>query len=222
MGNLIGGVLDTQAARQETGIAESQAGFNKQVAEKNAKLSLEQGEQQARDIREQTKRDVGSARAISAASGVITTEGSALLAQTKIAFEGEKEALTALRRSKLQAQGFETEADFRLFERDVAGERGKTKQKRSLLSGIAGGIKEGSTLFAASDRRLKIDIKLIGKSPSGLNIYEFRYKRNPKHLFEGVIAQELVGIKYEALKVNKEGFLIVDYSKIDVQFKQIK
>ena len=70
-----------------------------------------------------------------------------------------------------------------------------------------------------SDRKLKKNISKIGKSPSGLNIYSFEYK-NPIHgegLFQGVMSdevpQEVVGIR--------GGYDTVDYSMIDVEFKQI-
>ena len=77
----------------------------------------------------------------------------------------------------------------------------------------------GSGIGALSDRRLKKNINKIGESPSGINIYSFEFK-NSKHgkgLFQGVmsdeIPQEVVG--------TKDGYDTVDYSKLDVEFKQI-
>jgi len=70
-----------------------------------------------------------------------------------------------------------------------------------------------------SDRRLKKNINKIGESHSGLNIYSFEYK-NPKHgegLFQGVMSDE---IPQEAV-VSKGGYDHVDYSMLDVEFKQI-
>jgi hypothetical protein len=41
-------------------------------------------------------------------------------------------------------------------------------------------------------------------------------------LYEGVIAQELVGTKFaSALSLNNEGKYLVDYNQIDVEFKKI-
>lgn len=72
-----------------------------------------------------------------------------------------------------------------------------------------------------SDISYKENIKLIGKSPSGINIYEFNYI-GEEGLYEGVIAQELVGTKYEnALSLNNDGKYLVNYNQIDVQFKKI-
>ena len=68
----------------------------------------------------------------------------------------------------------------------------------------------------SSDMRLKEDIKLVGKSPSNVNIYSFKYKGgNGK--YEGVMAQEVPW----ASTVNDDGYLMVDYSKLDVEFKRL-
>ncbi len=74
---------------------------------------------------------------------------------------------------------------------------------------------------AISDRRLKKNIKLIGKSNSGLNIYAFEYinKIFGKGKWQGVMSDE---VPNSAIIKNFTGiFDGVDYSKIDVEFKQI-
>lgn len=70
-----------------------------------------------------------------------------------------------------------------------------------------------------SDRRLKKNIKKIRKSASGLNIYSFEYidESYGKGTYEGVMSDE---IPAEAV-INVNGYDRVDYSKIDVEFKQI-
>ena len=74
-----------------------------------------------------------------------------------------------------------------------------------------------------SDSRLKIIIRKIGVSNSGLNIYLFRYINENWTYYTGVIAQELLGTPYELAlhKDSKTGFYRVDYSKIDVEFKEV-
>ena len=67
-----------------------------------------------------------------------------------------------------------------------------------------------------SDIRLKDDINLVGKSPSGINIYTFKYKGNDKK-YQGVMAHQVP----HASIVNDEGYLMVDYNKLDVEFKEI-
>jgi hypothetical protein len=78
----------------------------------------------------------------------------------------------------------------------------------------------GSMAGQASDRRLKKNISKIGQSPSGLNIYNFEYK-NSKYgegLFQGVMSNE---IPQEAVVQMDNGYDAVDYSMLDVEFKQI-
>ena len=70
-----------------------------------------------------------------------------------------------------------------------------------------------------SDRRLKDNIKLIGQSPNGINIYEFNFISDPLKKYQGVIADEFIGTPFEiAVSTNDKGFLIVDYAAIDVKF----
>jgi hypothetical protein len=75
--------------------------------------------------------------------------------------------------------------------------------------------------YNKSDMAYKEDIKLIGKSESGINIYQFKYK-GEEGLYEGVIGNELIGTEFESvLKRDDDGLLMVDYYKIDVQFKKL-
>tara|TARA_R100000234_G_scaffold11947_1_gene6622 strand:+ start:2438 stop:2929 length:492 start_codon:yes stop_codon:yes gene_type:complete len=70
-----------------------------------------------------------------------------------------------------------------------------------------------------SDRVLKENIDLVGKSNSGINIYEFDYKDKSygEGRYRGVMAQEVPN----ASSTGNDGYLEVDYSKIDVDFKRI-
>ncbi len=70
-----------------------------------------------------------------------------------------------------------------------------------------------------SDRRLKQDIEFLRLSPSGLKIYSFKYK-NREGVYEGVMSDEIPS--YAVMKNFKGIYDGVDYSKIDVNFKQIK
>ena len=107
-----------------------------------------------------------------------------------------------------------------------------------LASGIQGGMNSGgftpqvtpaNTLTTQggipgvkflSDIRLKKNIKLIGKSNSGLKIYSFEYidKKYGSHTYQGVMSNE---VPKEAVIKGNDGYDLVDYSKLDVQFKRI-
>ena len=67
-----------------------------------------------------------------------------------------------------------------------------------------------------SDRRLKKDINLIGQSPSGLNIYSFKYKDNKygEGTYQGVMSDE---VPQEAV-VTMNGYDMVNYNILDVDF----
>ena len=78
-------------------------------------------------------------------------------------------------------------------------------------AGQAGGF---GNLF--SDIRLKDNVKLIGKSPSNINIYSFNYKGSDD-TYQGVMAQEVPW----ASSLHDNGYLMVDYSKTDVEFRRL-
>jgi len=73
-----------------------------------------------------------------------------------------------------------------------------------------------------SDINFKENLVLVGKSKNGINIYQFNYKNNPTSLYEGVIAQELIGTEFEAaLTIGEDGMYYVDYEKLDIEFKKL-
>jgi len=74
----------------------------------------------------------------------------------------------------------------------------------------------GALTAMQSDIRLKDDINLVGKSPAGTNIYTFKYKGNDKK-YQGVMAHQVPHVS----SVNDDGYLMVDYNKLDVQFKEV-
>jgi hypothetical protein len=77
-------------------------------------------------------------------------------------------------------------------------------------------------LMAASDINLKENIEQTGTSPSGIPIYEFDYKdkSHGEGRYSGVMAQDLLKTNSSAV-IQYEGFLKVDYSQIDVDFRRI-
>ena len=73
-----------------------------------------------------------------------------------------------------------------------------------------------------SDRKLKENIDEVGISPDGYKIYEFSYKADKSHTrYRGTMAQDVVKINPMAVGINPEGYLTVDYSKIDVDMEVV-
>ena len=76
----------------------------------------------------------------------------------------------------------------------------------------------GSIAGLFSDIRLKEDIKFLRKE-GDYNIYEFKYAGSPQ-IYEGVMAHEVQQIKPEAVGKH-EGYLTVNYSMIEPEFKEV-
>jgi hypothetical protein len=84
----------------------------------------------------------------------------------------------------------------------------------SLLGGIAS---------AFSDIDLKTNIKFENKVINHLPIYSFEYK-NSKHgkgRYIGVMAQDVEKTNPEAVGISPEGYKMVDYSKIGIEFRRV-
>jgi hypothetical protein len=103
------------------------------------------------------------------------------------------------------------------------------KPIKGATSSLAGGIARGAandiamglqiaTMF--SDARLKENVLHIGTAPSGISIYEWNYKWS-KQRYRGVIAQDVLNFKPEAVVTMEPGFLGVNYGLIDVSMEPI-
>jgi hypothetical protein len=106
---------------------------------------------------------------------------------------------------------------------EASANQAKAQAWGSAIGGVSSMVGAGLSggAFGTSDRRLKENIKLIGKSKSGLNIYSFEYidKSFSKETWQGVMSDE---VPQNAVVKNFSGIYDgVDYSKIDVEFKQV-
>ena len=81
-----------------------------------------------------------------------------------------------------------------------------------------GTITQGvGTIMAASDVRLKKDIKYLGKHEKGFGVYKWNWNDDAKAMgvndrTVGVIAQELIDYVPEAVSVHPKGYLQVNYN----------
>jgi len=88
----------------------------------------------------------------------------------------------------------------------------------SIFSGL-GNTNWFQNLF--SDIELKENIRKVGLSPSGLNIYEWNYI-GESDKYRGVIAQDLIAHgREDAVEEAENGYLMVRYDKIDVDMHQL-
>ena len=82
-----------------------------------------------------------------------------------------------------------------------------------IVGAAAGGV-------VGSDKRLKENIKLVGKSKRGFKIYTFEYKdkKYGEGTYQGVMSDE---VPRENVIVNQDGYDMVNYSNLDVEFKRV-
>lgn len=85
-----------------------------------------------------------------------------------------------------------------------------------VVAAIASSNSGGGT--QASDRRLKTDITWVGLSPEALPIYRFRYVGMSTR-FEGVMAQDVLLRRPDAVVTASNGTMAVDYSKLGARFR---
>jgi hypothetical protein len=91
------------------------------------------------------------------------------------------------------------------------------------LGGLFGGGAGGGAgmlggLFGGSDRRLKTDIVKIGKHPTGIDMYAYRYKGDPKHYpkIVGPMAEDVKKIAPHAVRrMTTKGHMAVHMPMLD-------
>lgn len=89
----------------------------------------------------------------------------------------------------------------------------------SAVAGPVGGFLGSAVGSLFSDERLKTDIELV-REESGHKIYHFKYKTDPNRVYEGVIAQDVLEYKPEA--VHKVGeYYAVNYPMLGLEMKEV-
>lgn len=109
----------------------------------------------------------------------------------------------------------------------IAAQGAAGVQTGQLITGLGTSLASLSNLFnkpTTSDERLKENIEVVGKSSSGIPIVEFNYiakKGLPEGRFRGVLAQDVLQIKPNAVIYHKDGYMTVDYTQIDVKHQKL-
>tara|TARA_Y100000385_G_C12987147_1_gene591156 strand:+ start:185 stop:1150 length:966 start_codon:yes stop_codon:yes gene_type:complete len=95
-------------------------------------------------------------------------------------------------------------------------------QTTSKQPGLFDYLTAGTAMYAASDKNLKKDIKFIKKLKNGIKIYSWKWNKKAKEIGAdvypqtGVIAQEVRNINPDAVFKGLAGYLMVDYSKLEL------
>lgn len=119
---------------------------------------------------------------------------------------------SALANIQMQREGNQATIDAANAQAGATTSAANKTANSTMAAGIVGGV-----LSLFSDRRLKTDLKLVGKSHNGLNIYLGRYTKESglddgkQHLF--LIAQEVLEVVPDAVWLDNSGYYKVNYGK---------
>jgi hypothetical protein len=124
---------------------------------------------------------------------------------------GEQESRDIAKLNRLSGQEAQSKAN-------QAG--AQAAQAGAISAGIGAVGNIAGSVISKSDKRLKKNINKLGVSPSGINIYSFEYidNKNGNGVWQGVLSDEVPSI---AVVKHEDGYDMVNYSLIDVEFKQL-
>jgi hypothetical protein len=97
------------------------------------------------------------------------------------------------------------------YQTAVQQQQAKQAARSQALGSIFGAA--GSAAMAFSDKRLKDNIVRIGTLANGIPTYAFKYIGDAAQQF-GVIAQEVLGVRPDAVSYDEDGYMLVDYGKV--------
>jgi hypothetical protein len=80
---------------------------------------------------------------------------------------------------------------------------------------VAPGCRKTPWGYNCSDLRLKRDVVRVGEVEQGLGLYRFRYAWSHEY-FVGVLAQEALNVRPEAVSMGADGYYRVNYAQIGV------
>jgi hypothetical protein len=77
-------------------------------------------------------------------------------------------------------------------------------------------------LLAASDPSIKENVQLVGVDDrTKLNLYEFNYIGQPDTRYRGVMADEVRRVRPDAVLINKDGHMMVNYTALGIPFVKL-
>jgi hypothetical protein len=99
------------------------------------------------------------------------------------------------------------------------GMTGQVIPGTSIFQQLAGAAGTGAQIYAASDIRLKTEIKRVGELENGIPVYRWEWTKKGKEIAGeqgtlGVIAQEVLNIMPEAVSIGSDGYYRVDYGRV--------
>lgn len=117
----------------------------------------------------------------------------------------------------INANAYRAQAGAYMGEYQAAESAAKAADAGGIMSTI-GGVVSIAAMF--SDARLKDDIA-FARIDRGFNIYTFRYRGHPS-VYEGVLAQEVLARRPDAVIEDASGFLKVDYAALGLEMRRLR
>ncbi len=172
--------------------------------------------------------DAGNIQAMMGAASQSARQASASIgaqesANQKMAAQQASSNQMATAQGEAQRQSNQADMNANLMNmsrEDAANAQGAVDQSTADIVGGASGV-VGGIAGMLSERSMKKNIKKVGESPSGLNVYNFEYK-DKKHgegKFQGAMADEVPSYAVVSRPGKPD---MVNYSLIDVVAKSIK
>ena len=228
--NIMQGMQGAAGGSGIAGLAQAMANQGAQRAQR-ASASIGQQEAANQQARVRGAQDVQRRREMQAGGQLQAQQlraGGATAAQQARAQSGMQQAQMANQWSMQQAQ-LNQQGEQMKYQAASDARNLQFQKAQSMVSLIAGQDAAAAANAQAnkswakrtfSDRKLKKNIVFVKKSPSGLNIYNFEYKDSKigQGVYQGVMSDE---IPKEAVVKNPNGYDMVDYNKIDVDFIKI-
>jgi len=188
--------LNNQTAQTNNQNNAAQAGFNNQATQQQFNQGLQAANYQ-NELRERELQQTLTER------NQPLNEIGALLSGSQVSrpeqFQGPQSNIATTDYAGLVQQNFQNQNQL-------------YNQQLQQWNGALGQVFGAGSAIALSDRRLKKDIKPIGKLKNGLTIYLFKYIGQTIERV-GLMAQEVAKFRPEAIVPMKNGFMAVDYSK---------
>lgn len=153
-----GQVASAEASANDQEAAAQQSDFAAEVQEENAVIQTAQAEEEAKRIRSDKQRRIGTARARYGASGVLTSGGSPLAAISDQAEESELDALTVKYQGQIQARDSKNQA---ILDRNNAS-RQRAGASNTRTAGVIGA---GATLISGAGRAASTFSQLSSAQP---------------------------------------------------------
>lgn len=178
-----------------------------QLAAQNAQIAMESMRIQETQASRQIYKTLGS-QAAAVGGANLASSGSALDILRSSAQQGSLTKQLIQQQGLITAHGFEAEsAQYQAMSQAAKG---------SGVGGIFGSILKGvgAVLPFLSDGRLKENIVKVAERSDGIGIYSYNWRGSDTTYF-GVVAQDVMKFRPDAVSLDKDGWLCVDYDAID-------